>query len=327
MKNTCTILYRHILCSIIFFAATSVTLSAQQKSTYEIQQGETLYSISKKLNVTIAELTQWNSLNSNNISVGQQLVYFENKESAETIESPPEPSGSLISTSSSADNTSYVVKSGDNLYSISREHNMTLEQLKGLNNLENDNISVGQKLAVKKVSVAPSVSMFAAESSPQGIFTVYKIEQSESLNDILIRFKLTTEEFEALNPEIDITALNRGQEVTILLPPSRNYSNPYLQKANLQDLGEVAAIMYNTSELGKSTTNGELYDPNALTAAHSNIALGSIIFVENQATGKGVYVQVNDRITGAGLKLSSHAFRTLGLDQNTQPAVTIYTDS
>ncbi|HET8864440.1 MAG TPA: septal ring lytic transglycosylase RlpA family protein, partial [Gracilimonas sp.] len=72
--------------------------------------------------------------------------------------------------------------------------------------------------------------------------------------------------------------------------------------------------------------NGELYDPEALTAAHSNIALGSIIFIENVETGNGVYVRINDRITGSGLKLSQRAFSILQLDKATQPAVTIYTE-
>ncbi|MEX0720507.1 MAG: LysM peptidoglycan-binding domain-containing protein [Balneolaceae bacterium] len=326
MIRNSTIL-RHILFTLVFFISASLAVHAQQKSTYKVQSGETLYSISKKLDVTIAELTQWNNVQGNEISVGQKLVYFKNNDPAEVLDSPPSSSVSLISTSSSTDNTSYVVKSGDNLYSISREHNMTLDQLKSLNNLQNNNISVGQKLAVKKVSVAPSVSRFAAESSPQGTFTVYGIERGESLGDILRKFKMSEREFEALNPEINITTLNSGQEVTVLLPPSRSYPNPYLQKSNLQDLGKVAAIRYDSSEMGKSTTNGELYDPEGLTAAHSSIALGSIIFVENVATGKGIYVQVNDRITGSGLKLSNQAFRTLGLQNNSQPAVTIYTDS
>ncbi len=40
---------------------------------YTVQTGETLYAISKKLNVSISNIKKWNELNSNSISVGQVL--------------------------------------------------------------------------------------------------------------------------------------------------------------------------------------------------------------------------------------------------------------
>jgi len=44
----------------------------------------------------------------------------------------------------------YVVKAGDTLWGISQKYNMTVEELKKLNNLKSDIIHVGQKLKVKK---------------------------------------------------------------------------------------------------------------------------------------------------------------------------------
>lgn len=204
---------------------------------------------------------------------------------------------------------------------------MTVQELKDLNDLTDDNLRIGQRLAVKKQSeTPPSVAEFSEESTPQGVFSVYEIKSGENLADITSRFRMTEEEFQMLNPELDTNRLPSGQQVTILLPPSRNYDNPYLEKANLEDLGEVQVSTYRDSEFGETTTNGELYDPEALTAAHSNISLGSIIFVENTQTGNGVYVRINDRITGSGLKLSQKAYSTLRLNEAGQPAVTIYTE-
>lgn len=302
------------------------TLNAQQKATYEVKQGDTLYGISKSLNVTIAELKEWNDLRSNEIELGQELVYYTQSEFEEEEKLPDEPSDPLISNSSGGQNTYYTVKSGDTLYRIAARHNMTLEQLKSLNNLESDNIRVGQQLAVKKVSVAPNVAEFLEESSPQGIYSIYKIKSGESVWNLLNRFKMTEKEFKLLNPEIDPSNIGTGQEVTILLPPSRNYENPYLQRANLQDLGSVNVFRYEESEKGNTTTNGELYDPEALTSAHSNMALGSIIYIENTETGNGVYVRINDRITGSGMKLSKKAYNVLRLNEVSEPAVTIYTE-
>ncbi|MTI87469.1 MAG: LysM peptidoglycan-binding domain-containing protein [Balneolaceae bacterium] len=306
-------------------AAFSATAIAQQKATYTVKQGETLFSISKKLEVTIAELRQWNKLGGNELNIGQELVYYKTDEPIRKM--PETPSKPLVNTKKNTANTYYTVKSGDNLYTIARLHNMTLKQLKELNNLRSNQIRVGQKLAVKELSVAPSVSENEGRSTPQGAFSLYTVQRGEDLNAILRKFKMTEQEFKALNTDLDVSTLDRGQKVTILLPPSRNYENPYLQKADLQDLGSVPVSKYGENEMGSTTTNGELYDPTALTAAHSNIALGSVIFVENLANGRGIYIRINDRITGNGLKLSGRAYRILGLDQTAQPAVTIFTDS
>ena len=305
----------------------SISLSAQEQKTYTVKQGETLYGISKLLNVTVAELQQWNNLTDNTISIGDELVYYDSS----VGQSPTQevPSRSLIEISAPPENTYYTVKSGDNLTIIARQHDMTVQELKELNNLTSDLISIGQQLSVRKLvdSVAPSASEFSDESQPQGSFAVYTIQTGETSSDILQKFKMTQRELQELNPDVNIAALDRNQKITVLLPPSRYYENPYENKASLQDLGTVGVSYYQTDELGNTTTNGELYDPDELTAAHSNIALGTIIFIENPETKNGIYVRINDRITEPGLKLSARAYRILGLGNLTNPTVSIYTES
>ena len=47
------------------------------------------------------------------------------------------------------DNTSsYIVKSGDNLYSIARKFNTTVDSLKQKNNLASNTLQIGQKLII-----------------------------------------------------------------------------------------------------------------------------------------------------------------------------------
>src|ERR1700759_1299644 len=54
------------------------------------------------------------------------------------------------STDQSTDNKLYTVVTGDTLYSISRRFGLTVEDLKALNNLSDNNIKIGQKLVVVK---------------------------------------------------------------------------------------------------------------------------------------------------------------------------------
>lgn len=305
----------------------SVTLFAQERNTYTVQQGETLYAISKKLNVSVTEIQQWNNLADNGISIGQELIYFIQQVQDSTLK--VEPVQSLISNSSPQENIFYTVKSGDNLTVIARAHGMNVSELKELNNLNSDLISIGQRLSVRKLidSVAPSASEFSEESAPQGSFAVYTVQSGETSTYILNKFKMSQRELQELNPDVNIAALDRQQKITVLLPPSRSYDNPYENSATLQDLGSVGVLSYTPEELGNATTNGELYNPDELTAAHSNIALGTIIFIENPETKSGIYVRINDRITGSGLKLSEKAYRILGLESLVNPTVSIYTDS
>lgn len=46
-------------------------------------------------------------------------------------------------------NETYTVKDGDTLWNIAQRHNLTVEQLKDLNNLRTNTIEIGQKLYVK----------------------------------------------------------------------------------------------------------------------------------------------------------------------------------
>ena len=313
---------------LVLIALFSLEVVAQERQSYTVGTGETLYSISKTLNVTVTELQAWNNLTDNNLSIGQELIYYTaNPTEADTLDLDAGPS--LVNISTPQENVFYIVKSGDTLSKIARDHNMSVTELKELNELNSDLISIGQRLSVRKLvnSVAPSASEFSEESEPQGSFAVYTVERGESMSSIMQKFRMTERELRELNPEVNVASIDRGQKITVLLPPSRDYENPYLAKANLQDLGEVTVNRYSPDDVGNTTTSGELYNPSELTAAHSNIALGSIIFIENPDTQQGIYVRINDRITGNGLKLSDLAFRILSLSNSSNPSVTIYTDS
>lgn len=311
----------------VLFILAPLSAVAQHQMEYVVKQGETLYSISKKLDVNVAELKQWNNLDGNNIAIDQVLIYYRQDEESEELPTTSEDSGSLIKQQEYSENDFYLVKSGDNLYSIARTHNMTVDELKALNNLESNIIHVGQQLAVRKLSVGPSVSLSAEEAASQGLYKSYTIGAGENLKAVLEQFSMSENEFRQLNPGVNIQSLYRGQEVTVLVPPSNYFDNPYLQNANLEELGTVHAMVYDDSETASTTTNGELYDPEALTAAHASIRLGTVIFVENPATGKGIYVRINDRITGEGIKLSAQAFQSLGFKQNENASVNIYMES
>ena len=95
---------------------------ASPYSTYVVQKGDSLWSISRKFNTSVNELKTLNNLSSNLLSIGQILKL---------------PS-----------KNTYIVQKGDTLYSIARKYNISVTELKNKNNLKNNIINIGQVLFI-----------------------------------------------------------------------------------------------------------------------------------------------------------------------------------
>lgn len=78
------------------------------------------------------------------------------------------------------------------------------------------------------------------------------------------------------------------------------------------------ASWYGSDFHGRLTANGEIYDMNALTAAHKTLPLPSYAYVTNPKNNRTVLVRINDRGPYAGnriIDLSRATARALGLEQ------------
>ena len=65
---------------------------------------------------------------------------------------------------------------------------------------------------------------------------------------------------------------------------------------------------------GRRTASGEVFDKNALTAAHKTLPFQTRVEVKNMETGRSVVVRVNDRFPGTKgrvIDLSEGAFRRI----------------
>jgi rare lipoprotein A len=79
---------------------------------------------------------------------------------------------------------------------------------------------------------------------------------------------------------------------------------------------EGVASWYGPGFHGKKTSAGEVYDQDALTAAHAYWAFGTRVKVTFPTTGKSVVVRVNDRFPsykGRAIDLSRKAAQAIGL--------------
>jgi len=86
------------------------------------------------------------------------------------------------------------------------------------------------------------------------------------------------------------------------------------------------ASWYGEDFHGWVTANGEIYDMEALTAAHRTLPLGTEVRVTNAENGRQVHVRINDRgpyLYGRVIDLSLAAARELGMVESGIAAVQI----
>lgn len=78
---------------------------------------------------------------------------------------------------------------------------------------------------------------------------------------------------------------------------------------------------------GRKTANGEIFDKNAMTAAHRNLPFGTIVLVRNLANGKEALVRINDRgpfVKDRIIDLSEAAGRALDMLRTGTAEVVLY---
>ena len=127
--------------SIATIAILSTSFSASAfASTYTVQKGDTLTSISKKHNLSIRDIKSINNLKSDALFINQQLKM--------TTSSTPKKPTSLPPAPTKPKSHTYTVVKGDSLIKIAKKHGITLGELKTWNKLTKDMIYIGQKLVV-----------------------------------------------------------------------------------------------------------------------------------------------------------------------------------
>jgi membrane-bound lytic murein transglycosylase D len=111
-----------------------------ERIVYKVKSGDTISGIADAFGVPAWKIRSWNGT-TNMIRAGQKLVIYKN--------APVSKAGST-NTKTGGEMNRYTVRTNDSLYDIARRHNMSVEDLKRINNLKSNNIQPGQVLYVSK---------------------------------------------------------------------------------------------------------------------------------------------------------------------------------
>ena len=108
---------------------------------YVVKKGDSLYAIARLYNLTVDQILKDNNLNTTNLSIGQNLKIRTTPTT--TIE---ECFG--IDYTPPTTYQTYTVKKGDSLYSIAKKYNTSVDDIKRLNNLNSNLLTIGQILKI-----------------------------------------------------------------------------------------------------------------------------------------------------------------------------------
>ena len=208
------------------------------ENTYIVKKNDNLYDIAKEYNTTVGILKALNNLSSNILQVGQ-ILKLPTSLVEETI-----PGNDLI----------YTIKKGDNLYSIARNYNISLEELINFNQQGSTLLHIGEQLLIPI-------------NNQTNNNIQYVIKPGDTLYNIAKRYNTNVDEIKKIN-NLNSNMLKIGE--TILIPGTSNYQT-YVIRTN--DTLEGIALRYNTTVENIMKANNLLTD---------DVTVGQIILIPSR---------------------------------------------
>jgi LysM repeat protein len=188
---------------LLFIALGTQALAA---TTYTVKAGDWLSKIAKSYGVTVEQLKRYNSLKSDTIYPGQQLIV--------------------------TPDTKYIVKKGDTLWLIASRQSTTVEAIKARNKLKSDAININQVLyipsAAKSQTPAPAQATPAPGSPSKAVTSwpsvTYIVKAGDTLTGIAKKYNTTVEAIMKYNYMDPGEWLNEGQKAAINGYAPRNFA-------------------------------------------------------------------------------------------------------
>lgn len=149
---------------------------------YKVKKGDSLWDIAKEYNTTVVTLKKINNLSNDKLTINQQLFI------------PKSDNSSVKNTGE----INYVVQKGDNLWTIANKYDITINDIKNLNNLKTNTLQIGQVLKI------PGSTNY----------NTYTAKKGDSLWKIADKYGTTVNKLMTIN-NLDSTTLQIGQSLLI----------------------------------------------------------------------------------------------------------------
>ncbi|MCQ2230433.1 MAG: LysM peptidoglycan-binding domain-containing protein [Paludibacteraceae bacterium] len=206
---------------LTYNATILVPVKVASYTTHVVDKKETLYSLSKKYDVTYDDLYALNpSLKTEGLKYGTEVKIPTKK----TISGQNMTVSDTVSVVKKVEKPTFViheVKKGETLFGICRENGITSEEIIRLNPDVKDGVKVGQKLIIPPVHSNTALTDKSVESKVPKKFSYHTVKKKETLFGICQQYNVTQEEVLKLNP---LAKDGIKVNMVLVIPPS--YAKP-----------------------------------------------------------------------------------------------------
>lgn len=225
MRKWKRILFFLLIIQFINLSMNSLDAQAENSETHKVQKGETSWRIAKSYGITIAELKEWNDMESDTV-YADQIIKVKNP----TLTAKELPkTGSVIL----ENQMEYIVQPGETLWRIATRNKMTVDEIKSWNQLSSDKIKDGQILKIKKqVGIPPVVKnkviALTFDDGPSASVTPRVLDILKK-QDVKATFFVTGQSAKA-NPELIRREISEGHEIG-----NHTLSHPKLTSLSIEE--------------------------------------------------------------------------------------------
>ncbi len=180
---------------------------------YKVRRGDNLSSIADRHGVGLSELKKWNGLRSNKVNAGTTLKIKTNQAVAvKPKKETPKPAAQVAQVEEAVADANpsedfYVVQQGETLSAIARKHNLSVADLKKLNNFEDDTLLAGTKIKVGE----PAAEV---EAKPEVRLVEYVVKKGEFLGFIAKKHNISLDQIKEWNNLQDVN-IHAGQKLIV----------------------------------------------------------------------------------------------------------------
>ncbi len=297
---------------------------------YTVAAKDNLNLIAEKFATTTADIKKLNNLSNNNLQVGQVLripfTKSSTKAATSTVvkqsEMPPPVAGNLVA--------EHTVKPKEYLGVIAKQYGVTVEEIKELNGLSSNNLSIGQtlKIPIKADQPTTSANTATVPSKPIETKTIptsspivvpptkndpsfeHVVATGETIYSVAQKYQLTTYQLKTYNnlTSNDLIVgqklIIKGEKPAAVTPVSASNTDEEptegsetLKNPNLKR----PAAVYGLNKIEEKGTGVWIsdpdLDPNKMLILHRTAPVGTIIQITNPMTNRSTFAKVVGKFT------------------------------
>ena len=348
------ILIKKILILTLMFTAISLAVQARispsdsigirtidQKNyiVHKVEKGETLYALSRKYNVDVQSIIDFNPRSKNGINIGQEIII----PTLVKIRADA-PQNQVVQ----RDQVIHTVATGESLYMIGQKYDVGVSEIKRWNNLRNNTLSIGQNLTIYLAPQKASEINQQKEVRETSGKNIHVVSLGETLFSISNRYNISLSDLKEWN-RLESNTISVGQELIIGYLEGNDQQVVIVQDIETEKIDDeevqVQTITVPEPDMQKAENTGDFKKvsekgiaqviegserTNKYLALHRNAAIGTIMQIKNEMNDLSVFVRVIGKIPDTDdnrnilIKVSKVAYDRLGAIDDQFPVEITY---